>query len=422
MSIIYKNANIDIDTKEFNDGIPIANINNPLFSNQFQFNGLNNYQKIAIGTIFSCLNYRATSMAKAIPVMYQRLSALDNPEVDEHPFLNLLNNPNPKKKLSKVRLYRKTSAHIDIYGESFWYLAAGKKFGEPKEIFILQPDLVQIRTDDYGYPIGYIYNNFNTKSGVEFSPDEIIHFRQDDYFTDSERGLSLFKQNLVIFNIYYQQTIYQNTFLKNDAMPKFVIQSTKNMSEQQLKKLREGLEKQHSGPNNAGNTMILSGGLEAKPLSLNMKDLDYVNSRNLSSKEIQMLFSVPEGVLDVNANNRSTASVHVNTYYENTLLPIIDSIDSQINLYINDKYPKDKIYLKHTLKRASDDDLEFKKIKDLRDKGDISCNEYRKFNGYSPVEGNPTGFDEIGVAPKVTGSNSDYTPGDGSQDGLVPQK
>lgn len=423
--IIYKSSinNNDLNTKNIGD-IPISNISNP-FSNQFQMYGFDSYQNTAIGIIFTCLDFRAKSMAKAVPVMYNRLSALDNPEIDEHPFLNLLNNPNPKMKLSKVRLYRKTSAHLDIFGESFWWIASGKKYGDPKEIFILQPNLVQINYDEYGYPSGYIYNNCNNNNsnlneGVEFSPDEIIHFRQEDYFTTSERGLSLFKQNAAIFGIYVQQTIYQNTFLKNDAMPKYFITSPKQMSPQQLAILKSNIAQSHAGVNNAGNTMILAGGMDAKPLSLNMKEMDYVNSRNLSSREIQMLFNIPQGVLDSGANNRSTASVHINTYYEQTLMPIIDSMDSQINLWLNTKYPKQKIYLSHNIKRAADEDLEFKKIKDMRDKGDISGNEYRTYNGYAPVDN----LNETGTAPftdRRTVSVSENAPSDGSTDGLVPQ-
>jgi phage portal protein BeeE len=68
---------------------------------------------------------------------------------------------------------------MKLSGESFWYMPMGKRSKQPKEIYLLRPDLMDVsvnQNDNRGLVSGYVLNKADG-SKVPFEKNEIIHFK-----------------------------------------------------------------------------------------------------------------------------------------------------------------------------------------------------------------------------------------------------
>jgi HK97 family phage portal protein len=81
-------------------------------------------------------------------------------------------------------------------------------------------------------------------------------------------------------------------FLKNNSRPDYALQTEQNLSEEQFASLQEML-REHEGARNAGRPMILEGGLEVKPLTMPLKDMQLLETRKFQVEEICRVYGVP---------------------------------------------------------------------------------------------------------------------------------
>lgn len=85
---------------------------------------------------------------------------------------------------------------------------------------------------------------------------------------------------------------FSSRFLKNAARPDLALETSGNLSNEQLDRLQEFIDK-HTGPENAGRPMLLEGGLQAKMLSMPMEDMQLIETRRFQVEEIARIYGVP---------------------------------------------------------------------------------------------------------------------------------
>ncbi|MDD5362306.1 MAG: phage portal protein [Ignavibacteria bacterium] len=360
-------------------------------------------EELCIGTVYSCIDFRSKSLAKAIPVLYRNDEAEDNPEVEDHEFINVLETPN--QNLSRAELMINTLANMDIYGDAYWFLLKTKKYNSLREIHILNPKFVQISIDyNTGLVNGYNYSFVDSgkTQNIFYDVNDVIHFKHQNYINSSSPyGLSIIKQNALVLNIFLEMTVYQSNFLNHDGIPRAYLQAKDNPSAEQIKAIKEQFQGLYAGSKNAGKLPILEGGMTFEKLSLSPKELDYIESFKLFQKQVYEMFQVPEVLLGTSQTvNRSTSQTHLTSFYQNTIEPMLNVIDEKCNLYLKLNYKKDNIFLKHKLPDIIDPDLEYKTLSFGLQNGAISIEEYRKYLHYS---GNKT------VGTYLTPNNSGNT-------------
>jgi hypothetical protein len=65
-----------------------------------------------------------------------------------------------------------------------------------------------------------------------------------------------------------------------------VYPGAEDLTEEQVKDIREGIDRSFAGPTNAGRPKVLRGGPEWKPMSLTPADMDFVESQRQAAREI----------------------------------------------------------------------------------------------------------------------------------------
>ncbi|MAP96617.1 MAG: phage portal protein [Ponticaulis sp.] len=92
----------------------------------------------------------------------------------------------------------------------------------------------------------------------------------------------------------------------------------------QFTRLKEQLEEAHTGASHAGRPMLLEGGLDWKPMSLTPTDMDFIEARRESAREIALAFGVPPMLLGIPGDNTYANYREANlAFWRLTILPLV---------------------------------------------------------------------------------------------------
>ena len=98
-----------------------------------------------------------------------------------------------------------------------------------------------------------------------------------------------------------------------------------HLTEQERQTLKDELRLAYEGSDNAGRMMVLEGNMEWREMGLNPKDLDFVNGKHLSAREIAQAYGIPGMLVGVPGEstfaNYKEARLHL---WEDTILPTLD--------------------------------------------------------------------------------------------------
>ncbi len=245
-------------------------------------------------------------------------------EVEIPDLQRLLRNPTPYH--TGADLFAATQMHLDLCGKAFWYLSemtalsmmetakdeAGRtivkldEFGKPRlkrpdrpiaggrpgEIWLLQPDRVQVVSGEKG--VLYDHFVYEPAPGKRYTipADAIVYFRRVDPSSMIE-GLGVIEALRLTLETDFRAAEWNRTFFLNGARPDMIVGTDQEMSDEQLRRFAEGWKQKFGGQRNAHRVAFLSGGLKPLPYSNSHKDMDFLAQRNFTREEILALFRVP---------------------------------------------------------------------------------------------------------------------------------
>jgi len=167
-------------------------------------------------------------------------------QVFEHPFLDLMRNPNPWMDMYFIKYL--TEVFMGLLGNGYWYLPKNK-MGLPGQIIPLLAHRVipysknQIEVDYYEYLVG--------NSIVRFSPDEILHFKEPNP-NSLIMGLSPLDALLLSVDTNRAMMEYSMSLFENGAFFGTVIKVPEEMSDTDYERLKKEIKEQFTGVSKAG--------------------------------------------------------------------------------------------------------------------------------------------------------------------------
>jgi HK97 family phage portal protein len=282
------------------------------------------YQKNVIA--YSSINMVARGAA-SIEWTLNRKRADKLIEIKEHPLLTLLNRPNP---------LQGGSAFLEsMYG---YYLIAGNNYiesitntrGTPLELYTHRPDRIKIVPGTFGLPQAYEYT-INGVSQRVWEVDQIrgksplLHNKMFHPLNDWY-GMSPLEAAAFWIDIHNQAGAWNKSLLDNGARPSgalIVKEELGNLTVEQKTELKKELREAYAGATNVGRPMLLEGGMDWKELGLSPKDMEYIESKNTSARDIALTYGVPPMLLGIKGdstfNNQREARLSL---WENTILPL----------------------------------------------------------------------------------------------------
>lgn len=321
-------------------------------------------------------------------------------ELEEHPLKSLLQKPNPV--MAGVEFFQCMYSYLMISGNAYVLkISAGNQ--PPTELYLLRPDRIRITGKDNALPDAYEY----IVSGVV----------KEKYAVDMESGLSDVK-HLKIFNplddYYGLSPLYSASLdvdqhnlsakhnvnlLQNGARPSGAVvfkprdESGMNvqLSESQRQQVINDLDMRFSGSQNAGRAMLLEGDFDWKEMGLSPKDMDFLQLKNMSTRDIALCFGVPSQLVGIpDANTYSNMAEARLALYEETIIPLLKRTESDLNEWLAPmfgetlriQYDIDGIpAMQERRKRI------YENVIKAVDSGVISRNEARERLDLEPIEG-----------------------------------
>ncbi len=361
------------------------------------------YEENAV--VYKCVNEIATGASSV------KFNVFDEEiKLDSHPLINLLERPNPLQ--AGNEFFQSLYSFLLLSGNSY-VLRTGPENQPPKELHLLRPDRIKIEPSNTTIPKSYQYElsgEVVAKYPVdsETGASEIKHFKMwnptDDYY-----GLSPIRAASVDIDQHNYAAKHNVNLLMNGARPSGAIvfrprdEAGMNvqLTESQRQQLISDLELRFQGTNNSGRAMLLEGDFDWKEMGLSPKDMDFLQLKNMSARDIAMCFGVPSQLVGIpDAQTYSNVQEARLSLYEETIIPLIRRVESDLNEYLAPYYGE-RLRIEYDIDSIPAMAERRRKIYEnvtiaVRE-GIISRNEARDRLGLEPI----TGGDEVYISANL---------------------
>jgi len=348
-----------------------------------------------------------------------------NEELESHPVLDILYRPNPTQ--AGVEYFQEIYSNLLISGNSYEMMIKNSQ-NQPTELYSLRPDRIKIKSSKRLTPAGYEYV-IDGKIIEFFSVDPIsgqsdikhhkLYNPLDDYY-----GLSPISSASADIDQHNLSARHNVALLQNGARPSGAIvfrpkdesgQSVQ-LSEGQRAQLISDLELRFSGKNNAGRAMLLEGDFDWKEMGLSPKDMDFLQLKNTSARDIALCFGVPAQLVGIPDSQTYANMAEARlALYEETIIPIMKRMESDLTEWLGNIYQEDIkiIYDVDSIPAIAE---RRRKIYDnitvaVRE-GIITRNEARQRLGLEPVDGGDDILVPATLFPLGADTDTNLTPSD----------
>ena len=343
------------------------------------------YQKNVI--VYRCVSLIARGVGSVPWLLYDH-----DHEVDRHPILDLLNCPSPRQAGSSFM--ESVVGHLLLAGNAY-VEAVTDQIGKPKELYSLRPGRMKVIPGLSGMPSAFEYQVDGRKRVLESDPitgqSSILHMKNfhplNDWYGMSpvEAASRSIDQHNVVAE--HNLALLQNGGRPSGALM-FKPANSQPMTEKQRDMLRDDIKRIYEGNNNAGKIMVLEGDFDWKEMGLSPKDLDFIEGKNISAREISQAFGVPPMLVGVSGDatfaNFKEARYHL---WEDTIIPLMEFLIAEFNLWLCPMFG-DNLRLSYDVDAipalAQRREALWSKI---QTSDFLTINEKRQAVGYGPIDG-----------------------------------
>ena len=322
-------------------------------------------------------------------------------ELDNHPLLDLLYNHSPT--MSQVEWFQAMYSYLLISGNNY-ILSVGGDNTPPTELYNLRPDRMKIRSGTRAMPVAYDYmlkgqivESYIVDQATGGSKVKHIKLFNplDDYY-----GMSPMQASSVDIDQHNLANKHNVNLLQNGARPSgAVIFNPKDetggnvqLSDVQRNQLMNDVNQRFSGTGNAGKPMLLEGDFEWKEMGLSPKDMDFIQLKNMSAKDIALVYGVPSQLIGIpDSQTYSNFAEAKLALYNETIIPLLDRIQGDLNEWLVPMFNEQGLELRYDIDSipamAEQRKRVFESVSAGVKEGILTRNEAREQLGYEPIEG-----------------------------------
>lgn len=306
--------------------------------NYYQF-ALEAYVKNVIA--HRAMNMVSSAAASVKMKLYTNGSKGGRREIKTHPVLDILKQPSPTHALGEF--FQALYQYRLISGNAF-VQAVGPKDASPVELHLLRPDRMAVIAGKGCMPAGYRYTVGNQVA--DFPVDrisgrsQILHLKTFHPLNDWY-GLSPVEAAAYSIDQHNQSGAWNQALLQNGARPSGALVVRPDaagggtLSEEQYNRVKLQIDDQFTGAANAGRPLLLEGGLDWKEMSLTPKDMDFIEAKNSSARDIALAFGVPPQLLGIPGDNTYSNLQEARlALWEQTVVPLVQVTADAFNSWL----------------------------------------------------------------------------------------
>lgn len=324
--------------------------------------------------------------------------------------MNWLLGYEPNARMNSFTMFKNLVSGILLRGNAYIY-PDRDDFGMVKAFYLLSPESVVY--DVYAN----LYHVADTVNGIyrTLNSQEILHFKnvsRDGGYT----GVSTIRyaaQTLGIAATSDTETLKRfatggrfKAILKNNG-------SVRGFGEYQDEQLKGHGTDLQDAINRGDDILVVKGDADVSPLSMTSADMQFLESRKFTIREIARFFNVPPSKLmdDSNSNYKSVEVSNI-AFYAEALQPIVEEIQREFAAKLLNVATYQDYKFSFNLKSLYALDLESKGNWDSKrlQNGQVSVNDLRRENDIEPVDKGDEVYLSVNFAPlgsaKLSGESS----------------
>lgn len=331
------------------------------------------------GYVAACLNTMGNYFAKATFRLYKKRRDAYI-EIFDHPFLELLENPNNFQVENELKHY--IGEFFGVYGNFYLLKDRGVVSGKVRGLQILDPKTVKpISTktewiDHYELQLGM--------KTINLKRDDVIHLKYLSANSHIE-GVGLINAIKDILDIDAFQTQYISQFYENGGFLGQVFTTSQNLRPAEFERAKKELRTEYGGKENSHKLALFTGGLEPIKSAYSLKDMEMTTQRKLTLEEVMTAFRIPKILLGGEGGqyNKATAQAAEYSYASTMIEPALNYVDQVFTKHVRMDYG-DKYVVKHDPVSPKDVEENLKYHKGLTEVGGKTINEIRVEENYDP--------------------------------------
>lgn len=349
---------------------------------------------------FKCVSIISKAAASIEWDLYSKRAGMnERQEIESHPLLDLLKSPNPMQ--GQSAFFEAMIAYYMIAGNSYLEAVGPSPQSVPMELWPIRPDKMKIVPGKTGLPQAYEFTA-NQKVIVypvdQISGDSQILHLKTFHPTDNWYGMSPIEAAMYSIDQHNESGVWNLSLLQNMATPSGVVTVKEDaanplgtLPDVQFNNVREQLKARTQGAKNAGRVLLLEGGMDWKQMGFSPRDMDWMEGRKMSARDIALAFGVPPIILNIPGDSTFANYKEARlSMYEDTVIPLMDFIRDELNTWLVPRFG-DNLSLDYDVDSiVALDTKRSEKFSLISGAGFLTINEKRAAVGYDPIDGGDT--------------------------------
>lgn len=243
-----------------------------------------------VAAVYRCVSILANILAMFPKGMYEKLEN-GRREADDHPLDRLISFA-PNSRQTAFEFWRLVCFHLVLRQNAYVQIVHGDPGrGWVGELVPLHPDRI---TGPEELPSGRLRYEYKAKDGRTYKligGVDIWHLQ--GLSSDGLRGMSLVDLASDSFGVSMSAERHAASFFGRGVKPSGIIQSERTLKPDTAQAMSESFTRLYGGEQGIGKVPVLWEGVKFTPVSMTLKDAEFLDSRKFSVEEIARWFGVP---------------------------------------------------------------------------------------------------------------------------------
>lgn len=277
---------------------------------------VSNNSALQLSTVFDCIRSISEDVAKLPFKVYRDLVPTGKEIRKEHPVYRLIHNE-PNSEMTAMGFRETLTAHCLGWGNGYAEIVRDTR-GVPLSLWPLPPD----RVKPYRKDNGSIWYEVTVDGGtVNIQAANMLHIRGPGF--DGLVGYNVIRYARESIGGALASQKFASAFYKNNATPGGILTHQNNLSGPAQDRLKESMEKQTRGAENASRLIVLEEGMTFTRMTIPPEEAQFLETRQFSVADICRWFRMLPGKVGdtTRAQGWSTLEMTNTDYVTDTLMP-----------------------------------------------------------------------------------------------------
>jgi HK97 family phage portal protein len=250
--------------------------------------GLSAEGAMRVAVAFRCTHILAGAAGNLPIDLYRRIDEKTRQPAQGHPLRTLLQRPNSWQTSAEFR--KMLTAHAVLQGDGFAVKIRGVG-GRVTALWpINNPSRMEVTQDAATMRLVYDWTRADGRR-VRLDQSEVLHLR--GLTLDGIRGMGVVRYAREALGLSIDAEKATRKAQRNGVLAGLIFTKPGQLSDEAFARLKQQLDEQNAGPENAGKSLILEDDLKVDGSPMSAEDLQFLQSREFSRADIGMFFGVP---------------------------------------------------------------------------------------------------------------------------------